>query len=231
MDNTMNDKIEKILTNPAIGAASQMHPLLAAAHSSLITSLTNIQNERREVFMDELSRGKIRFEDKIAQSDPFVHCFIITYDAAMRSLQRQKNQYFAHLLSSSFESSELYNVTEYEEYLNMLNETSSRELWILVVLSKYEKKHRNIHGKLTLKEVSIYWDAFIAEISSKLSISSEEINAILTRLNKSGLYSTIVGSYVGYYGDRGTLTPIYYKLEDLIKPIEGDFIDDDFLND
>ena len=221
---TIEQLANRYQANPMIRGLIQLIPfgIGSAADVALVTTLERIREDRAREFFDELEKGAVQLTPGIIEKEDFLHCYFSTVRAALNTRRREKIRYFARLLTSSICSSEIATVDEYEECLSILDEIGYRELGILVVLSRYEKEYPQ--GKETdVQRTNRFWDPFSSEICSSFSISREELFGILTRLNRTGLYATIVGTYIGYTGGRGKLTPLYTKLEKLIRPEEDGF--------
>lgn len=222
---TIGQLANRYQTNPILRGLIQVIPLGigSAADVALVTILENIREDRAKEFFDELGNGAIQLTPEIIEKEDFLHCYFSTVRAALNTRRRAKIRYFARLLTSSICSSEIATVDEYEECLGIIDEISYRELGILVVLSRYEKEYPYQARENDIQRANRFWDQFSSEVCSKFSIPKEELDGILTRLNRTGLYRTSVGGYLGYTGGRGKLTPLYTKLEKLIRPEKGEF--------
>ncbi|MBA7701441.1 hypothetical protein ES703_110179 [subsurface metagenome] len=88
---------------------------------------------------------------------------------------------------------------------------SYREFQILLILKKHEEATPQREGENELQRAQRLWAPFQSECAKTLKIPKDEINGILNRLNRTGLYQTIIGMYFDYAGDRGRLTPNFYK--------------------
>lgn len=140
---TIEQLANRYKTNPVIRGLIQLVPwgIGSAADVALVTILENIRKDRAREFFDELGKGAVQLTPEIIESEDFLHCYFSTVRAALNSRRREKIRYFARLLTSSINSSEISTVDEYEEYLSILDELSFRELGILVVLFPDMKKN------------------------------------------------------------------------------------------
>ncbi len=220
---TIEQLANRYQASPVIRALAQVTPISSAVDAALVAKLENIHKDKLREFFDELKKGDIPLTPEIIESEDFLHCYFSTVRAALNSRRREKIRYFARLLISSVNSSEISTVDEYEECLSILDELSFRELGLLVVLSRYEKENFRQDDTDQIQRPNRFWDQLSSEIRSRFSISDGELNGILARLNRTGLYRTIVGMYPGYTGGRGELTPLYAKLEKMIRPDEDEF--------
>jgi hypothetical protein len=212
-------------TSPIFRGLIQLLPcgIGSAIDVAVVTKLENIHKDKLREFFDELGKGAVQLTPEIIESEDFLHRYFSTVRAALNSLRREKIRYFSRLLTSSITTSEISTIDEYEEYLGILDELSFRELGIVVVLSRYEKENFLQDDTDPIQRPNRFWDQFFSEVCSRFSIPDGELNGILARLNRTGLYRTIVGMYPGYTGGRGELTPLYAKLEKMIRPEEGEF--------
>ena len=212
-------------TSPMFRGLIQLIPcgIGSAIDVAVVTKLENIHKDKLREFFDELEKGAIPLTPEIIESEDFLHCYISTVRAALNTRRREKIRYFARLLTSSISSSEISTVDEYDECLSILDELSFRELGILIVLSRYEKKYSYQDGGSHIQKADQFWERFSSEVCSGFSIPREELNGMLIRLNRTGLYyETFIGSYESNRA-RGALTPLYAKLEKLIKPEDCEF--------
>ena len=212
-------------TSPLIRAIIQVIPLGigSAVDVALDTIIEENRHDKARDFFDELENGNVQLTQEIIESKEFLHCYFSTFKAALNSHRREKICYFARLLTSSITLSEISTIDEYEEYLSILDDLSFRELEILIVLSRYEKEYFLQGDKNHLQRANRFWDQFSSEVCSKFSISNGELDGMLARLNRTGLYKTIIGTYTGYKGGQGELTPLYTKLEKMIRAEENKF--------
>lgn len=186
----------------------------SAIDAAVLTRLQNISEERTRTFFDELSKGNIKLKPELLESEDFLHCYFATVKAALNSRRQEKIRMFARLLKSSTLPDSFLSTDEYEEYLKILDELSYRELLILFILEKYESNSISTDDKTGAKAIHLFWERFIDEIEATFGISDGEINALLTRLNRTGCYETQI--YQNFPGNPGTLTPMYFRLKKLI---------------
>jgi hypothetical protein len=189
--------------------------------AALLTRLQNISEERTKAFFDELAEGNIVLKPELLESEDFLHCFFATAKAALNTRRREKIKFFAKLLKASTLPDAFSNTDEYEEYLWILDELSFRELSILFILDNYESQFPKIAEENDLQRANRFWDRFTTELIEKLSVPKDEIDAILTRLNRTGCYETFVGGYFDYTGGKGKLTSTYFRLKKLIQMESG----------
>ena len=87
----------------------------------------------------------------------------------------------------------------------------------MLILNKFEKTIPIEEGKNALMRATAFWDTFLAEVQRETGIPVAEIPGMLARLNRTGLYQTFIGTFLGYSGDIGYLTPNFGKFLDALK--------------
>lgn len=103
-----------------------------------------------------------------------------------------------------------------ETALGMLDDLSLREFNLLIKLEEYEQQHPRKEDENELQRARRFWDDFVVDVEQNLNIPREELEAMLARLIRSGCYEPFVGAYFDYTGGMGKLTPLYYRLKELV---------------
>ncbi|MFA7677810.1 MAG: hypothetical protein WCY34_06585, partial [Candidatus Omnitrophota bacterium] len=166
--------------NPVLRGLIQLIPysIGSGIDAALIATVISIREDRAKTFFDELDAGKIKLNESLIKSEDFLHKFFVTTKAAFNARRREKIKLFAYLLLSSEESGNFSSIDEYEEYLEVLDEITLRELYILVILDKYVQKYPRASGDNPLQSVVRFWEEFSKEVTDRLQISLDEFNAI-----------------------------------------------------
>jgi len=202
--------LEKYEKNEVIRSLIQLVPqgVGSAIDTAITTRLNKLNEKRKRIFFDELAAGEIQLTEEIIDSDDFLHAFFTTIKAVFATNREQKIRYFALLLKNATLGDCIDSIDQYEEYVQILDEMSYRELSILFILEKY-------CSKKTEQGSSDAWKRVFDETERIYNIPREEIIAILTRLERTGCYEK---GYVQMSRDfvPGRLTPIYYRLRKLI---------------
>jgi hypothetical protein len=212
-------KVEKYYEkNPVIRALVPLifTPFATGIDAALMQKLQNIKEERARAFFDELADGKIELTGYLIKTEDFLHCFYATTKAALNTRRRQKIRMFARLLKSATIEGAFSDTDEYEEYLGILDELSYQEICMLLFLEKYENKFPKLQNENDLQRANRFWLNYIEDLKKKLNIPELEIDARLTRLNRTGCYETFVGGYMNYTGGKGKLTPTYFRIKKFI---------------
>lgn len=220
---------EKYARNPVLKGLIQLVPfgIGSAIDASTSVHLQNIYLKRMRFFFDELAEGKMVLTPDLLESEDFLHCFFATTKAALNSRRSEKIKMFARLLNSTVEPNTFLNTDEYEEFLNILDELSLRELLILFTLDKYESKLtiKPEPGKTNLNEIIPFWGEFENEIHLKLGVPKNEIDAALIRLVRTGCYELFTGEYMGGTQGKGRLTPTFLRLKTFLQEEHGNIIE------
>lgn len=210
--------MEKYEKNPVLRGLMQLVPLGIGSviDVALCTEIERIREERVKTFFDELERGNIALSIDLLESEDFLHCFFATSKAAFNTRRREKIEFFARLLKSTLVDGNYSCTDEFEDYLNILDDLSFRELMILIKLDKFETEYPFSEGENDLQRANRFWEMYCVELTRDLAIPLDEINATLTRLNRSGCYETFIGAYFSYTGGKGKTTSTFKRLKQLI---------------
>ncbi len=230
-------------SNPVVRGLVQilMFPLPYGVGNAIDAALTakieNMREERLRVFFEELASGTRDLNEETIQQEDFLLAYFATLKAAVNTRQKEKIRLFARLLSNAAQTEQTGSET-YEEFLHILDDLSLRELHILSILKRLEDVHPNLpkvmkEGELAendLQRANRFWDDFEKAVESEVGIHPDELRAILNRLNRTGLYETFIGMYLGYAGGRGKLTPLFKEFaawleskDELYRKLSGSF--------
>lgn len=211
--------MEEYEKKPMLRALIQLIPfgIGSAGDVYLTTKINNIRYERAKNFFSELDNGDIEISSDMLESEDFIHFYYQTVKAALNSRRKEKVKMFARLLRSSICHETFSTVDEYEEYLSILDELSYRELAVLFKLEAYEEQFPHKEDENDLQRANKFWDKFTQELINELLIPKDEIDAVLTRLNRTGCYETFVGGYFDYTGGKGKTTSTFKRLKQMVK--------------
>lgn len=195
--------------NPIIRALVQLIPwgVGSAADVAITTVLARIREERAREFFDQLASGELELTQEQIATEDFLHAYFATARAALNTRRREKIRLFAQLFANYAGKGLVGDSDVYEEYLSILDDLSYREFQILLILKRHQDCTPRQPQQNDLQWSSTFWDAFLDSVVSEVGIPRQEIPGILARLNRTGLYKTIVGTFLGYGGDQGLLTP------------------------
>lgn len=210
--------LEKYESNRVIRGLIQLVPFgIGGAIDVVLTkTLENIQEERATAFFDELSKGDVVVDEKLLESEDFLHAYYSTTKFALNSRRREKIRMFARLLKSSLTENEINNIDEYEDYLKILDELSYRELLALKVLDEYSETPRT-EEQNDLQWTNLFWDIFESRLADELNIPIEQVADFMNRIARTGCYEMFTGGFFDYTGGKGKLTPTYQRLKKYIE--------------
>ncbi len=208
--------VKRYERSAVVRALVQLIPLSigAAVDTAVLTRVQAIRADRARVFFDELAKGEKELRPELLENDEFLHCYFATAAAVLRTQRTEKIQALARLLRSTTEG-RLTVVDEFEEFLSILAELSYRELSVLATLDGYESRHPLQEEENDLQRANRFWNAFVQQVVQEFSIQPNEVDSILTRLNRSGCYETFTGGYFDYTGGKGKITPLFHRLKEL----------------
>ena len=185
--------------------------------------ISNYNAKRYRIFFDEISRGAIPLNPELIENDDFLFCYFKTISAVQKSRRTEKIIYLARLLKDAFGESKIRNADEYEEVIGIIEDLSFNELRILSTLARFERTFPVREGSDRLQTADKFWPSFTQSVSNDLAIQTDMVQPMLVRLQRSGCYQEFTGGIWDYNGERGHLTPLYYRIEEIV----GTFISTD----
>ena len=204
--------------NRVIRGLIQLVPLGigAAVDVVLVQTLEKIKGERAHAFFDELAKGDFVVDEKLLQSENFLHCYTLTVRCALNSRRREKIRMFARLLGRACHTLDSSNTDEYENLLDILDDLNYQEIQALNILDGFSGKRRDGEQN-DLQWTNTFWTEFENHICDKLNIPREEITDFMNRIVRTGCYEVFRGTYWDYTGGKGKLTPTYRRLKKFIQ--------------
>lgn len=206
----------------------ELLPPFAATRKGIEQTLSYIQKNRRETFLNELAKGQELLTENKIQTEEFIHSLMIVYKAAINTYQREKIRRFARLLLNTVAKEELAS-DKFESFVKILDDLSETELNILETLRKLEIEHppqpiessKNDGLENMLQRASRFWLEFENQVWKHSPMSQGEFQSHLSRLNRTGLYRTYVATAYSNRGDKGHTTLLYAKFREWIILEEG----------
>src|ERR1700680_3408689 len=132
----------------------------------------------------------------------FFDAYSATARRVLETTNEQKIKDFAALFASYYDGKTFSSIDHYEEYLSILHDLSHREFQVLVTMHKLETENPVKPGENLLMRANRIWKEFSIAVESEVGIVQGELLAVLTRVERTGLYTPIVGAYLDY--TRGT---------------------------
>lgn len=207
-----SDKVLKTLIDTILIACGI--PIASLITTGITGSISYLLQKRTEDLFTQLANNPLKLSENDIKDDEFIHKFLITYKAVTESHHHEKRVALANLLLKG--TLLKLDVDSYEDYLSILKDISFREFYILNTLSKHQCQFAKNDTESELEWVNHYWNTFIQEINDHLGLTKTDLDGILVRLNRTGCYRTITGSYYDYLGDKGFLTPLYFSFSQYI---------------
>lgn len=181
----------------------------------LVETLKKIQRERTATFFEELAQGDALIDEDLLKSEDFIQAFFLTAKYALNTRRREKIQLFARLLKNSITKNSIPNLDEFEEMAGILDQLEYREVIALRILDEYSSLARG-EGENDLIWTNKFWENFEKKLEELLEVPNNQIGDFMNRITRTGCYEIFTGSYYGYTGGKGKLTPTYLKLKDFI---------------
>lgn len=210
--------LEKYENNRVIRGLIQLVPFgIGGALDVVLTkTLDNIREERAAAFFDELAKGNVVVDERLLESEDFLHAYFATTRYALNSRRREKITMFARLLKSSLTENNIANIDEYEDFLKILDELSYRELLALKILDEYSSTPRT-EEQNDLQWTNQFWDEFEQRLAKGLNIPTNQVADFMNRIARTGCYEMFTGGYWDYTDGKGKLTPTYHQLKKFVE--------------
>lgn len=186
----------------------KLDPRLAAI-SLAATGIRELWKRKGDIFVNRLVELNIDPPAERLRNRDFLEGLAATMRRVQDSVADEKIRSFADMFATYYKGGHFQSVDHFDEYLSILHELSLREFRVLVILHKYE--HMNpLEGRNPLQRATAVWEAFQQEVELDIGIPRAQLPAILTRLQRTGLYETITGAFLDYTGGKGCLTPLFH---------------------
>jgi hypothetical protein len=198
---------------PVVRMLVAAYPPLTIAEAGVLAAYKWWRARRMYVFTEEIISLRLNPPEEQVKSREFCEAFGATALRVLETAREDKIRLFARLFASYVRQNdctpEAFDALE--EDLAILDDLSFREFQLLLVLRKYELQFPSTPDKNEAQRTRQYWDNFKVEATKHIGISNDELNPMLQRLIRTGLYQMITGTYWDYLGDRGYLTPRFAK--------------------
>ena len=234
MDNGANwlEKLaECYASNPVVRSIIQIplaldpSGLASASDVAIMSAIENMRHKRHRAFYDELAMGTHLLSADVIQSEDFIHDYLCSLRAAVNTRRQEKVRLCARLLLGAIRTGQVGS-DKFEEFLAILDDLSLREFSILLILQQFLKDNpvqmldrpdAESVFENDLQRANRFWLQFEQAVSEQLRVESAEFHAVLNRLNRTGLYESIAGTYLDYKGGRGLLTPLFDEFTDWLQ--------------
>jgi hypothetical protein len=207
-------------TNPTIKGLIQAlslsgMPIGPIIDSTIGTFVNKMKSDRLHTFFDALNSGDITISEEQIESNDFLHAYFSTVNYVIRTRSDNKIESFARILKNL--NVGRINIAEFEDYTSIFNELSEREFTILSIKHKYEQDHKEDVTEMNPAQLtSSYWSDFVKTTCSRLSMSQEELDSMLVRIQRTGCYNKHKGYWEDGPNERGNTTELFRIIYELI---------------
>ena len=210
------EQIQSVKNNPAVKATilSVLNsvPIIGKLIDGIIdTQLTDFQSKQRNKLL-EIILSDISITSEMVNDVEFIMNFAKTLEAVNRLATIDKVVYFANLLKNSYFSSEKIDNSKFEEFFDVINSLSYRQMHALAILSNIENNPEPYIDKAIGEKgysPDRYWGSFKKELENKLGIETDHVYSIMKSTERTGLFTMYNGFSFGPV-EVGELTP-YFK--------------------
>lgn len=213
LENVAENLTKSYLENLAFRGLMQFNPFSAIIDLSISSKYSQILISRNTKFFNELQSGDIEYSHDVIESNDFLHCFFISYNAAMRAKKDEKISMFAKILKRESKNHNI-DTDEFEEVTQIIEDVSYREFLILSKI--YDLEQQNPLGDEPedndFKRSLRFWTLLENYMSETLNIPIIEQEAILVRLARTGLYVTFRGLYMTDTAGIGKTTKLFERI-------------------
>jgi hypothetical protein len=208
--------VELYQRSPVVRMIVKLYPPATVVEAGVLGTYEYFRRRRMLVFADELQKLNLEVEEDKLKDKQFFDAFSATARRVLDSTQDEKIRMFAHLFTSFVRGRHLERIDEFEEVLSILDDLSLREFQVLLILQRHETAIPDQPKQNKLERANQFWNTFSTDVEREVGLPKAELAGTLARLNRTGLYQTIVGAYLNYGGDRGYLTPLFARFIDVL---------------
>lgn len=183
------EDIEDIKSNPVVSSFTNLLRNIPfygdLVCDSLDKAFEDFQTSKRNEFYDYIISSPELITTEKVNDITILMEFAKTLDVINKLANNDKVKYIARLFKTSFFEISTYDISEYEEFLNRINDLSYKEIEILFLLKKYEKDV----------------DMFYKSVDETFQIKRETITGILGGISRSGFCKELTGNlFIGNPG-------------------------------
>lgn len=211
-----SNPVMNILGNPIVRSLCQFLPGGGSLDILIAERLSEIQQERLDILVTRINQGHLGLDSKEVQSEKFIHAFVKTARAATNSYKREKIELFAQVFIYGYNDHQFEEMDSYEEVLSIVEDMTLREFKILAALEQHSRTTTKLVNENNLLWTQKFWPNFVDTVEKEFHMDEKYLQAVLKRIERTGLYKEIVGTYLGYTGGKGILTPLYTQIKSYI---------------
>ena len=222
-------KIEQLLdiqANPIVSSFFQGIPVIGNLIDSTMESVfQTFQKKKMQELTDTILSDDHEITSDMVNDIEFIMNFAKTTDAVLRLTTNDKVKYFGNLIRNGYLSGNHIENDLFEEYLEILNTMTYREIQYLTDYKLYCCTKRQESKEIFYPDN--LFKEFSSEYSKKIGISENELYSVFTRLKRTGFvseeYETAEGNISEHYGDE-----YGNDIESLEVEPKGFYINEDF---
>ena len=182
---------------PAAGVSPTRASGGGAYNTAIQGRVAQFQAVRSKRLFDRLSSSSMVLTEDMIASEDFIHRFLVTHEAALRTFRHEKIDRLADLLAGSVSSGSPDKADLFEELLRLLDELSTSELIVLAAIQKIEESDpwadavNNLEGS-NFNDRSREWvkekrAEFVTEIQRHPELQGSDVRPLLSRIESKGL--------------------------------------------
>lgn len=204
---TMNEELEQIKSslqsvnelidikgNPVVtagvaGLVGKIPVIGDLINSSIDRTLEDFQQNKEQELIDVILSDSSAITTEMVNDVEFLINYARVVDAVRRLASNDKVAFFGNLIRNGYLSGEHINVSRFDEYINILNTMSYREIQYLVDYKKFceESIIKSKVSKITRKNTyNNKWYAFSKEYAKTQGLTIPELYSIFIRLKQTG---------------------------------------------
>lgn len=180
------NELSEIKNNPVVG--SVLMPTVKAIpvigdmiDSSMNKVIENFQQKKEQELMDVILKNESIITSDMVNDVEFIVNYNKTIEAVRRLATNDKIKFFGNLIRNGYLSGEHIECSEFDEYYDILNSLSYREIQCLVdymLFCRMNSKNKKIRYNM--------WVRFTKDYSEKTKISTSELWSIFARIKRTG---------------------------------------------
>lgn len=185
--------------------------------SSMNKIIGDFQQKKEQELIEVILKDKNSITSEMVNDVEFIVNFAKTRDAVRRLATNDKVKFFGNLIRNGYLSGNRISNSEFEEYLDILNTMSYREIQCLIDYKLYCDKKGGSNGWRYN-----YWAYFSRDYSKSTGIKESELWSIFTRIKRTGFL------HEEYETQSGDVDKKDYSFDSLEVESNGYCLDDSF---
>ena len=184
IDTTIDTKHNPIVS--ALVSSSKVVPFIGdLIDNSLEYALADLQNRKQKQLLEVINNASFGTVTSDMVNDvEFIMSFAKIRDAVNKLSNGDKVKFYGNLLVNGYLSEkDKISVDEFEEYLELINSLSYRELEYLVFFKEFSNKHR---GSLEYQNWREFCDVF------RNKFPNRDVYSVFKRLQRTGFISEVI---------------------------------------